>query len=86
MIKIIKINYKNSKGTRWVLLFIDRNTAVYFDSFGDKSVTVYLKYKNLNLLCVHFYCITFIEYMLSGKTLLYCTNLFSLNGYKKNGR
>ena len=99
MIKIIKINYKNSKGTHWVLLFIDRNTAVYFDSFGveyiplqvlnkirDKSVTVYLKYKNLNLLCVHFYCITFIEYMLSGKTLLYCTNLFSLNGYKKNGR
>ena len=43
---------KNSKGTHWVLLFIDKNTAVYFDSFGieyipqevlnkikDKSVT-----------------------------------------------
>ena len=43
---------KKGKGTHWVSLFIDRNTAVYFDSFGieytpqdasnkirDKSVT-----------------------------------------------
>ena len=33
-----------------------------------------------------FYCIPFIEYMLGGKTLLDCTNLFSLNDYKKNGK
>ena len=31
-----------------------------------------------------FYCIAFIEYMLEGKTLLYYTNLFSLNDYKRN--
>ena len=30
------------------------------------------------------YCIAFIEYMLAGKALLDCTNLFSSNDYKKN--
>ena len=25
---------KKSEGTHWVSLFIDRNTAVYFDLFG----------------------------------------------------
>ena len=33
-----------------------------------------------------FYCIDFIEYMLSGKTFLDYTNLFSPNDYKKNGK
>ena len=33
-----------------------------------------------------FYCITFIEYMFSGKTLLDYTNLFSLNEYKNNDK
>ena len=28
-----------SKGTHWVSLFIDRNTAVYFDSFGIEHIT-----------------------------------------------
>ena len=33
-----------------------------------------------------FYCITFIEYMLAGKTLLDYTNLFYTNDYKKNDK
>ena len=33
-----------------------------------------------------FYCIAFIEFMLAGKTSLDYTNLFSLNGYKKNDK
>ena len=31
---VINLEDKNSKGTHWFLLLIDRNTAVYFDSFG----------------------------------------------------
>ena len=27
---------KQSKGTHWVSLFIDKNTALYFDSFGTE--------------------------------------------------
>ena len=33
-----------------------------------------------------FDCIAFLEYMLARKTLLNYTNLFSLNGNKKNGK
>ena len=31
---VISLDDKQSKGTDWVWLFIDKNTAVYFDSFG----------------------------------------------------
>ena len=33
-----------------------------------------------------FYCITFIEYMLGGRTLLDYPNLFSPDDYKKNDK
>ena len=88
---------KNSKGTHWVLLFIDKNTAVYFDSFGieyipqevlnkikDKSIThnIFRIQDNESIMC-GFYCIAFIEYMLARKTLFDYTNLFSQNDYKR---
>ena len=44
------------------------------------SHRIYLEYKMCG-----FYCITFIEYILVGKTLLYYTNLTSSNDYRKNG-
>ena len=31
---IINPNDKVSKGTHWISLFLDRNKAVYFDTFG----------------------------------------------------
>ena len=75
---------KKSKGTHSVSLFIDRNTSVYFDSFGieyipqevlnkikDKSIThnIFRIRGNESIMC-GFYCIVFIEYMLAGKILL----------------
>ena len=30
---VINLDDKNSKGTHWVSLFVNKNTAVYFDSF-----------------------------------------------------
>ena len=35
---IINLDDKNSKGTHWVSLFIDRNVAVYFDSFAFEYI------------------------------------------------
>ena len=29
---------KKTKGRKWVSLFIDKNTAIYFDSFGTKYI------------------------------------------------
>ena len=79
---VIIFNDKNSKGTHWVSLFISQNRAVSFDSFGieyilqevlnkikDKSIThnIFRILDNESIIG-GFYCITFIEYMLPGKT------------------
>ena len=78
---VINLDDKNSKETHWVSLFIDRNTAIYFDSFGieyipqevlnkieDKSIThnIFRIQNNESVMC-GFYCITFIEYVLQEK-------------------
>ena len=46
---VINLDDKYSKGRRWVSLFIDRNLAVYFDSFGieyiPQEVLTYLTQK-----------------------------------------
>ena len=95
---VINLDDKNSKGTHWVSLFTDRNLAAYFDSFGieyicqgvlnkirNKSITHnILRIQDNQSITCGFYCTTFIEYMLAGKTLLDYTNLFSPNDYKKN--
>ena len=42
---------KNTIGTPWVSLFIDRNTAVYFDSFGIEYIPqkVFNKIKDISI-------------------------------------
>ena len=97
---VINLDDKNSKGTHSVSLFINRNTAVYLDSFGIeyipqevlnktkvKSITNNIfRIQNKESIMRGFYCISFIEYILPGKALLDYTNLFSLNDYNKNGK
>ena len=95
------LNDKDSKRTHWVSLFIDRNLAVYcillfgieyipqevLNKIRNKSVThnVFRIQDNESIVC-GFYFITFIEYMLVGKSLLDFTNLFFPNDYKKNDK
>ena len=78
--------------------FFDKSTAEYFDSFGIEYILqeVLGKIKNKSIphnifriqdddsIVCKFYCISFIEYIISGKTLLDYTNLFSPNNNKKN--
>ena len=35
---VINLDDKNSKATHWVSLFIDRNLAICFDSFGIECI------------------------------------------------
>ena len=94
---VINLNDKNSKKAHCVWVFIDKNVVLYFDSFGiqyippevlnkiiDKSIThnLFRIQDNESIMC-GFYCIAFIEYMSSGKTLLDSTDLFSLIDHKK---
>ena len=97
---VINIDDKNSKGTHWVSLFINKNTAAYFDYFGIEQIPQEVINKIKDKLITHnivgiqdnefimcgFYCIAFIEYIVGGKKLLDCTNLFSPNDYKKNDK
>ena len=77
---MINLDDKNSKGTHWVSLFIDRNAAVYFDLFGieyispevlnnigDKSITHNIFIQDNESIMCGFYCITFIEYILARR-------------------
>ena len=97
---LINLDDKKCKGTHWVSLFIDRNTVVYFAYFQiehipqevfskirDKSITrnIFRIQDNEAITC-GFYCITFIEYILTGRNLLEYTNLFSPNDHKKNDK
>ena len=97
---VINVDNKNSKGTHEVSLFIDKNIAIYFESFGteyiplevfnkirDKTIThnIFRIQDNESITC-EFYCIAFVEYMLTGKPLVYYTSSFSPNGYKKNDK
>ena len=97
---MIKLDDKKSKETHWVSLFIDRNLAVYFDSFRieyihqevlnkikDKSITHNtFRIQDNESIMSRFCYIAFIEYMLVGKYLLDYTNSFSPNHYKKNDK
>ena len=97
---VINFDDKQSKGTHWVSLFINKNTAVYFDSIGieyiPQEVSSKIKDKSLarnipriqsdNSVMCGFYCIAFIEYMIVGKSLLDYPNLFSLNDYQKDDK
>ena len=97
---MIKLDDKKSKETHWVSLFIDRNLAVYFDSFRieyihqevlnkikDKSITHNtFRIQDNESIMSRFCYIAFIEYMLVEKYLLDYTNSFSPNHYKKNDK
>ena len=70
---------------------------MYFDTFRieyiSQEVLNKIKHKSITHIIFRiqdnefrFYCITFIEYTLAGKTLLDYTNLFSPNDYNKNDK
>ena len=89
---MINLDDKQSKGTHWFSLFIDRNTAMYFDYFGIEYIPqeVFNKIENNSIthnisgiqdddsIMCRFYCVAFIEYTIEEKTLVDYTNLFSL--------
>ena len=79
-----KSQWQKSKGTYWVSLLIDRNAAVYFDSFSNEYIPqgVLSKFKNKSIthdifkmqfddsVICGFYCTISIELKITGKALL----------------
>ena len=93
---IINPNEYSDIGTYWVALHVSNNDVTYFDSFAvehiPKEIKTFISNKNINTnifriqahdsrMCRYF-CIGFIDFMLTGKTLTNFTNLFSPNNFK----
>ena len=84
-------------GTHWIALFCNRNEIVYFDSFGVEHVPEEIKefvgnkniianifrvQANNSVMCGYF-CIGFIDFMLTGKNWLILRACFLLMSLKK---
>ena len=80
-------------------MYAHNNYVIYFDSFGvehiPKEIKTFIGNKNIktkffriqvyNSIMCEYFCIGFIDFMLSGKTLteFFFTNLFLPNNLKK---
>ena len=79
-------------------MYIHNNNVTYFYSFGvehiPKEIKAFINNKKVktsifriqaydSIMCGYF-CIGFIDFMLTGKTLIDFTNLFSPNNFKEN--
>ena len=94
---VINLDEYENTDTHWVSLFVKPKYRVYFDSFGiehiPKEVNKFInndikgnifRVQAYDSIMCGYFCIEFIYYMLTGKTLLNYTNLFSRNDFKKN--
>ena len=50
---MVNLDDKQRKGPNWVSLFIDRNTTVYFDTFGIEYITQEVLNKAKDKFVVH---------------------------------
>ena len=95
---ITNINEYSDIETHCVTLYVQNSDVTYFDSFGvehiPKEIKTFIGNKNRktnifriqvydSIMCGYF-CIEFIDLMLTGKTLTDLTNLFSPINFKKN--
>ena len=97
---VVNLDERGATGTHWVAIHINGSKATYFDSFGiehipneilrflhekDIDSNIFRVQSKKSVLCGYF-CIKFLEYMFSGKTLTEYTNLFSPTDFKENDR
>ena len=95
---VINLDEYADVGTPCIALFCKRNQIVYFDSFGVEHVPEELKkfignnniianifqvQANNSVMCGYF-CIGFIDFMLSDKKLTDFTSMFSPYNFEKN--
>ena len=95
-IYIINLNEYTDTGTHWIAVFVKNNGVIYFDSFGveyiPKEVKKFIGNKDIktnifriqacNSIMCGYFCILFVEFMFTGKTLSDFTNLFSPSDFK----
>ena len=92
---IINLDENSDIGTHWVGLYVSNSDVTYFDRFRvehiPKEIKTFLSDKNIktnifriqayDLIMCGCFCIGFINFMLSRKTLTDFTNIFSPNNF-----
>ena len=95
---VINLDEYSDIGTHWVALYVQNNNVTYFDSFGvehiPKEIEKFISSKNIKInifriqaydsIMSGYFCMGFIDFMLTGTTLTDFTNLFSPNNFRKN--
>ena len=98
---IINLGEYSDIGTHWVALYLLNNDVTYFDSFGVEHIpnetkpfingslsittNIFRIHAYDSIMCRYF-CIGFIDFMLTGKILTDFTNLFLPNDSKRNDK
>ena len=94
---VINLDKYADAGTRWIALYVIDNEITYFHSFSvkhPKEIKKFTDHRNIktnifriqadnSIMCGHF-CIRFIDFMFTGKSLIDFTSLFSPYDFKKN--
>ena len=95
---IINLYEYESIGFHLIDLYVNDNNITYFNSFGvehmPKEIRKFIENKNIitniykmqecDLVMLGYFCVGINDFMLKGKGLLECRNLFSPNDYQKN--
>ena len=95
---VINLDEYADIGTDWVAFYVKDDEITYFNSFGVEHVPEEIKkfigHKNIktnifriqadNSIMYGYFCIGFINFMFTGKSLIYFTSLFSPYDFKKN--
>ena len=95
---IINLDEQSDIGSHWVTLYAKNNDVTYFDSFGVEHIPkeiqkTFVGNKKIktnifriqvydSIMCGYF-CIWFIDFMLTGKSLTDFTSHFSPHNFKK---
>ena len=97
---IINLDEYADVGTHWIAFYVNvtNNEVIYFDSFGVEHVpeeikkiignnnikTNIFRVQAYNSIMCGYFCIGFIDFIFSGKTLIDFTNMFSPYDFEKN--
>ena len=94
----INLDEYSDIGIHWIALYVNNKTVTYFDGsgiehipkevrkfMGNRNITTNIyRIQNYDSIMCGYFCIEFINYMFTGKSLTDYTNLFSSNNFKKN--
>ena len=93
---VINLDEHYDTGTYWIALWVNNNSATYFDSFGvehiPKEIKAFINKNIINIFRIQaydsimygYFCTGFIDFMLAGKKLTDYINWFSPHDFKKN--